>query len=102
MPWWIWLLLVLFMLVMLIAGVVYAGLRAVAALHAVAGVGEKVSAPLAAMGEQRPQPRQEQAPPFVEPLNKPYDRYVAAHAEVLRRRAKKEDRRADVWRRWAE
>lgn len=103
MPWWIWLLLALFMLAMLIAGIAYAILRAIAALRTLGDVGEKVSGPLSALGELHADGNEDaQTPSFAEPLRGPLERYIAAHAALLSRKARKEDRHADVWRRWAE
>ena len=101
MPWWIWLVLALFLLAMLVIGAVYVIMHALRALHVVGEVGERLSGPLAAMGEQQAEPAPAEDPSFAQPLREPLNRYIDAHAELLRRRARKEDRHARTWGRWA-
>ena len=86
MPWWIWLLLALFMLSMIVAGCIYVGSRA----------GER----FAAMGDTLPVEQANSAPFFTRPLQDAADRYVDAHAQVIERREAKRERHAAQWRRW--
>lgn len=51
MPWWIWLILSLFMLAMIVAGIAYAALHGFRALNGIAEIGSRLrQAPLRARG----------------------------------------------------
>ena len=48
MPWWIWLILSLFMLAMIVAGIAYAALHGFRALNGIAEIGSRLGKPLSA------------------------------------------------------
>ena len=64
MPWWIWLLLALFMLAMVVSGVVYACLHGYRAFKDVAKLGERTAKRIEAMGKPLPQNNENEAPFF--------------------------------------
>ena len=45
MPWWIWLILSLFMLAMIVAGIAYAALHGFRALNGIAEIGSRLGKP---------------------------------------------------------
>lgn len=99
MPWWIWLLLVLFMIAMLVIGVTYVVMHALAALRSVGQTGARCGERFAALDHQ-----DEAEPPvdpsFTMPLQHTCERYVQAHAEVIARRQRKRDRHVQLWSAW--
>ena len=84
MPWWIWLLLALFMLAMVVSGVVYACLHGYRAFKDVAKLGERTAKRIEAMGKPLPQNNENEAPFFTRPLKDAADRYADAMPESLR------------------
>ena len=88
MPWWIWLVLVLFMLTMLVGGGAYACIRGY------------MSKRFEAMSEPLPQPKENTSPFFTRPLEDAANRYIDAHAEVVSRREEKRVRHARQWAQW--
>ena len=54
MPWWVWLVLVLFMLVMIVSGIVYACLHGYHAFKDMAKLGECAAKRIDAMGKPLP------------------------------------------------
>lgn len=100
MPWWIWLVLALFMLAMIIAGLVYAGVHGMRALKDVSEIGGRVGEKIADMGQ--PDNVDNPMPPvsFTQPLSAAQDRYAEAHAEVIMRKAAKRERHVQAWNRW--
>ena len=57
MPWWIWLILALFMLAMIVAGLIYAALHGLRALKDMSDIGGQLGERVAAMGEPTPASR---------------------------------------------
>ena len=51
MPWWIWLILALFMLAMIVAGLIYTALHGIRALKDMSDIGGQLGERVAAMGE---------------------------------------------------
>ncbi|MBT1175386.1 hypothetical protein JS530_07740 [Bifidobacterium sp. LC6] len=100
MPWWIWLVLALFMLAMIIAGIVYAGVHGMHALKDVGGIGEQMGQKLAAMGEPDDSADRTEPVTFTQPLSVAQERYANAHAEVLTRKAAKRERHMQTWQQW--
>ena len=85
MPWWIWLVLVLFMLTMLVGGGAYACIRGYHAFKDAIKVGGRMSKRFEAMSEPLPQPKENTSPFFTRPLEDAANRYIDAHAEVISR-----------------
>lgn len=56
MPWWIWLILALFMLAMIVAGLIYAALHGLRALKDMSDIGGQLGERVAAMGSPAPLP----------------------------------------------
>ena len=52
MPWWIWLILSLFMLAMIVAGIAYAALHGFRALNGIAEIGSRLGKPLSELAGQ--------------------------------------------------
>ena len=94
MPWWIWLVLVLFMLTMLVGGGAYACIRGYHAFKDAIKVGGRMSKRFEAMSEPLPQPKENTSPFFTRPLEDAANRYIDAHAEVISRREEKRVRHA--------
>ena len=72
MPWWIWLILSLFMLAMIVAGIAYAALHGFRALNGIAEIGSRLGKPLSELADvpQGADAREPLAPPaFTQPLN---------------------------------
>lgn len=100
MPWWIWLLLVLFMIAMIVIGGVYAIRRAIAALGVISETGSRVGERLARMGEPVAAEPDDDAPIFTQPLKVAAGRYEQAHVGVILRKEAKRGRHVEAWRRW--
>lgn len=102
MPWWIWLILALFILAMFVAGVVYAIVHGIRAMKTVSPVGRQVSERLDAMA--RKDDSTDEGPQraiFTEPLHVAADRYADAHAVVVERKERRQDRYAQQWAQWS-
>lgn len=99
MPGWVWILLVIFLLVMLVAGAVYAIRHALAALHVVNETGGRIADVFARL-EQEPTPKEVETPSFVLPLEVSADRYADAHSAVIRHQEETRSKHAAVWKRW--
>ena len=100
MPWWIWLLLVLFMVAMLVIGGVYALRRAIAALGVVSETGSRIGERLERMGEPSQDEAGDEAPIFTQPLKTAAERYEDAHVGVILRKEAKRSRHVEAWKRW--
>ncbi|NEG54702.1 YibE/F family protein [Bifidobacterium platyrrhinorum] len=100
MPWWIWLLLVLFMVAMLVIGGVYVFRRGLAALHVITDTGMQVGERLDRMGRPQTDDGPGPVPAFTRPLHETAERYERAQVEVIARRQAKRDRHVRAWRRW--
>ncbi|KAB7790751.1 hypothetical protein [Bifidobacterium leontopitheci] len=102
MPWWVWLLLALFMLAMIVIGIAYALLHGYRALKTLGDIGERVGRPLAALSEVSSGGSDEPEPPlFTQPLEVAASRYEATQAEKMRRSAAKRERHAQRWAAWS-
>lgn len=100
MPWWVWLLLVLFMIVMIVAGGAYAIRRAIAALHVASETGARIGERIARMGEPAETEPDDDAPIFTQPLRTAADRYEQAHVGVILRKEARRRRHVEAWKRW--
>ena len=100
MPWWVWLVLVLFMLMMIVSWIDYACLHGYHAFKEVAKLGECAAKRIDAMGKQFPRQNENDTPFFTRPLQDAADRYANAHAEVIERREAKRHRHAQQWAHW--
>ncbi|RBP98040.1 hypothetical protein CRD60_02365 [Bifidobacterium aemilianum] len=91
--------LAIFMVVMLLAGIIYAGIHGTKALHKLAGLMQVISShrqldSMEANGE-------EQEPVvFTEPLSYASGRYSKAHVGIEERKASRRTRHAQIWGRW--
>lgn len=99
MPGWIWVLLVLFMLAMIVAGGIYAFLKAKAAFGKLGGLNSHVQKAMEAINAE-PEPREEHAPALTNPLAQSAQRYEEAHAARLDYKQAKRNRHVITWRRW--
>lgn len=100
MPWWIWLLLVLFMIAMIVIGSIYAFRRGIAALDVMAGTGAQLGERLAAMSDAQEPQDGDEAPIFTLPLSEAAARYERAHTAVIERRQARRERHMRAWQRW--
>lgn len=100
MPWWIWLVLVAFMLVMLVAGLIYAALHLWRGFQKVSQTGAVIGEHMAAFQDVGTSSGPSEPPLFTQPLATASERYSQAHAEVIRRRENKRNRHAEAWNRW--
>lgn len=96
MPWWIWLILALFMLAMIVAGLIYAALHGIRALKDMSDIGGQLGERVAAMGESGTSADTSEPPLFTQPLSVAQNRY----AEALRSKAAKRERHTQAWARW--
>lgn len=102
MPWWIWLLLALFMIAMIVAGVAYAIIHAMRGLRNVAPLGARFSELMNAMQDigSADDDTTDTVPSFAEPLTVTADRYAEAHARVIERQAATRERHVRQWVEW--
>ena len=100
MPWWIWLLLALFMLAMIVIGGVYAFVHGMGAFRSIAGTGMRIGQSVSRMSEPSDDVREPDSPLFTEPLNVTLGRYERAQVELIRRRESRRARHVGVWARW--
>ncbi|HCH21483.1 hypothetical protein [Bifidobacterium sp. UBA6881] len=101
MPWWIWLLLALFMLGMFIAGLVFAGMHGYRAIKGIMHVGRQATERFSDMGESPSQTEvKNEAPWFTRPLQDAADCYIDAHAQVIERQEAKRNRHRRQWANW--
>lgn len=100
MPWWIWLVLVLFMLTMLVGGAHTHASADIMPFKDAIKVGGRMSKRFEAMSEPLPQPKENTSPFFTRPLEDAANRYIDAHAEVVSRREEKRVRHAWQWAQW--
>lgn len=98
MPWWIWVVLAVFMLAMLVAGVVYAAWRGLCGLRTVGETGARLSEALAPLADE--EPSAQPVPVFTEPLSQASERYTRTQADLIRRRQAKRERHARLWAQW--
>ena len=96
MPWWIWLILALFMLAMIVAGLIYAALHGIRALKDMSDIGGQLGERVAAMGESGTSADTSEPPLFTQPLSVAQNRY----ADVIRSKAAKRERHTQAWDRW--
>lgn len=100
MPWWIWLLLALFMLTMIITGIAYAGIHGYRAFKDSAKVASRIAQRFDVMGQPLPETTQDESPFFTRPLQDAADCYAQAHAEVINRHEVRRARHAQQWASW--
>lgn len=101
MPWWIWLILVLFFLIMLCAGLLYVAWRFNEDFTVVAETADKLSAIYEAAENEEPEPRDDR-PFFTRPVVDAARRYEAVYQRVLIKEERKNERRQATWKRWGE
>ncbi|NEG89230.1 hypothetical protein [Bifidobacterium aerophilum] len=100
MPWWVWLMLVLFMLAMIVGGVAYAAVHAVRAMHGIGDVGSRIGELIDDMQQPDPTDDAPAAPTFTQPLRTAADRYAEAHVAVIEREHATRERHARQWAEW--
>ena len=100
MPWWIWLLLALFLLVMIVAGLIYAALHGIRALKDMSDIGGQLGARVAAMGESGTSADTSEPPLVTLPPSVAQIRYAEVHADLIRSKAVKRERHTQAWARW--
>ncbi|MBW3094032.1 hypothetical protein KIH75_01425 [Bifidobacterium sp. 64T4] len=99
MPWWIWLILALFMLAMIVIGCVYAIRHGIQAMHVMSGTASQIGDRVARMGEPVEETEPE-APFFTQPLKVTLDRYETTRTRKAEREIAKRTRHMEVWERW--
>lgn len=100
MPWWIWLILALFMLVMIAAGLAFVVWRGICAAKDVQHIGSRIGKRLAQLSDAQTEGQPPEPPLFTQPLSAAQERYADAHAEVYRAKAATRDRHARTWSGW--
>ncbi|NMM93262.1 hypothetical protein [Bifidobacterium oedipodis] len=100
MPWWIWLILALFMLVMIVAGLAFVVWRGICAAKDVQHIGDRIGKRLAELGAVQQMEQPSEPPLFTQPLQVAQERYADAHAEVYRAKAATRNRHAQAWAKW--
>ena len=104
MPWWIWLMLALFMLTMIVIGCVFAVRRALAAMRTVRPTLDRFGRTmdrLADAGDPQDSRSEVFRPFFTQPLSVASDRYADQHARVIERGEAARERRMATWARWS-
>lgn len=99
MPWWIWLILALFMAAMIVIGGVYALRHGFAAVKKISSTVSQVGDRIVRMGEPLENNGFE-SPLFTKPLADSLNHYEAAQLKVAERKKVKHERHAMIWRRW--
>lgn len=99
MPWWIWLVLALFMLAMIGAGIAYAIVHGLRGLKTAGQVGSRIGKIMDLM-QQSTEPHDEPAPSFTESLRDVADRYAQAHVAIIEREHATRARHIRQWARW--
>lgn len=101
MPWWIWLVLVVFMILVLALGAWYVFVHAMSAMRIVSRTGAQVMDRVNALSDSGDSSHSQAEPPiFTLPLREAADRYEQAHIEVLNRKAAQRERHARIWHDW--
>lgn len=100
MPWWVWLLLVLFMTAVLIAGVAYVCVHGYRAFKVAVALGGRISKRCEDMSKTSVRPQDDMTPFFARPLKDATDRYTDAQVDVIRHHELKRTRHARQWARW--
>lgn len=100
MPWWVWLLLALFMLAMIVMGGIYVFVHGMRALRVIGDTGARVSRPIEAMSRVAIEPEPAEPPLFTQPLTVAAERYERAHVKVIERRNTIRERHAQAWASW--
>lgn len=100
MPWWVWLLLVLFMVAVLIAGAAYVCVHGYRAFKVAAALGERISKRCEDMSKTFVQPQDNGIPFFARPLKDAASRYTDAQVDVIRHHEMKRTRHVQRWVRW--
>lgn len=99
MPGWIWVILAVFMLVMIVAGGIFAFLKAKGAFSGLGELNARVQKDLSAIGEKEDL-RSPSAPAVTHPLARTAERYADIHAATLDRKAARRARHTEHWSRW--
>lgn len=99
MPGWIWIVLVIFMFAMLIAGGIYAFAKARAALGNLGGLSVHLRKVLEAV-EQGAGDTPASLPAVTKPLADTAERYENVHAQKLQRKQDRKARHVQNWQRW--
>ncbi|MCH4208556.1 hypothetical protein [Bifidobacterium sp.] len=101
MPGWIWVVLVLFMLVVLVAGAAFVVVHAIRAMRVISDVGSAVNDRIAAMSERDESGETQNATAvFAQPLRTASERYAQAHSRVIARRMRRHERHVERWTQW--
>ncbi|MGO1346491.1 MAG: hypothetical protein ACTMHZ_05275 [Bifidobacterium psychraerophilum] len=100
MPWWIWLVITIFMFVMLGVGAWYAFSHALGAMKKVSVLGSEIGEKLAAMNASPSEESLPEPPSFTQPLLSASDRYAEAHARVIERKTNKRIKHMSRWEQW--
>ncbi|WP_158275731.1 hypothetical protein [Bifidobacterium catulorum] len=100
MPIWIWVILVVFLIAMTVAGLAYAIRHALSAWRTVADTGGRIAEVMSRLEATRQPSRKSEQPSFVQPLSMVAGRYADAHAEIIRHQERKRDRHVLIWKRW--
>lgn len=99
MPWWLWLLLTVFLLSTLIGGIVFALWRFISALNTVAQVGSRLLSPLERLADSNER-ESAQKPLLTQPLIVAVRRYEHTRQRVEVRAAQRRSRHKATWWRW--
>lgn len=100
MPWWIWLILALFMVAMLVAGVAYVLVHGLRALHGLGELGARFGEVTSRLGDSV-EASDPGAPMFTRTWSEGAERYADAHAENISRRGAKRERHVERWAEWS-
>lgn len=99
MPGWIWVLLVIFMLVMIVAGAAYAFLKAKKSLSIAGALGSHVGKVMDKLGEE-PEDSAPHVPALAQPLADTAKVYEDAHKSRLEYKQARRNKHTATWRRW--
>ncbi len=100
MPWWVWLLITIFMLAMIIIGGIYAFKRGMNLLLTANQTSSDIFERVGKMSDTEEARHADSTPLFTQPISQAANRYATKHATMIRRHEAAQDRHAKKWSEW--
>lgn len=101
MPWWIWLLITVFMLLMVALGVAIVVLSAIKIARVCFGISEDVSSRFERLHEPNKEDNENPRDPlFTLPIKDATNRYERTHTKVIDRHQKIRENHRSIWQHW--
>ncbi|MDD6373064.1 MAG: hypothetical protein PUF97_01005 [Bifidobacteriaceae bacterium] len=100
MPGWGWAVLAVLMVVVIIAGLIYAYRHFIGAVETCGATLDNLATRFDKSSEPLDMPEKDTRPLFTQPLGTAMDRYADAHVKVIERKDRKRERRLHIWKSW--